>query len=137
MPVTWTMRRWLKDMRGITRASEVSELIFQRTGYKISKQAVCDLLNGPPKMIRLETMQAFCDTFYCRLIDFCEVMPVAASKSRQKPALFKDVGPPVSAIKADTGTPLNSPKDPDLSGGETKVDLASLFPDARKFSSLQ
>ena len=69
MPTTWNLRSVLKE-RGVNRASEISRLIRDRTGYQLSTQAVCDLLNRQPKMIRLETIQAFCDAFYIRLVIF-------------------------------------------------------------------
>jgi DNA-binding Xre family transcriptional regulator len=79
MPTTWNLRSVLKE-RGINRASEISRLICDRTGYQLSTQAVCDLLNTEPKMIRLETIQAFCDAFYFRLSDVLDVLPSAAQK---------------------------------------------------------
>src|ERR1051325_8387646 len=83
MPTTWNLRNVLKE-RGINRASEISRLICDRTGYQLSTQAVCDLLNSEPKMIRLETIQAFCDAFYFRLSDVLDVLPSAAEKRRKK-----------------------------------------------------
>jgi len=35
-------------------------------------------------MIRLETIQAFCDAFYLRLGDVLDVLPSAAEKRRKK-----------------------------------------------------
>ena len=83
MATTWNLRSVLKE-RGINRASEISRLICDRTGYQLSTQAVCDLLNSEPKMIRLETIQAFCDAFYFRLSDVLDVLPSAAEKRRRK-----------------------------------------------------
>jgi|SRR5829696_9087041 len=79
MPTTWNLRSVLKE-RGINRASEISRLICDRTGYRLSTQAVCDLLNTEPKMIRLETIQAFCDAFYFRLSDVLDVGPSTTQK---------------------------------------------------------
>jgi len=83
MPTTWNLRSVLKE-RGINRASEISRLIGDRTGYQLSTQAVCDLLNTQPKMIRIETIQAFCDAFYLRLGDVLDVLPSAAQKRRKR-----------------------------------------------------
>ena len=83
MPTTWNLRNVLKE-RGINRAAEISRLIGKRTGYQLSTQAVCDLLNTEPKMIRLETIQAFCDAFYLRLGDVLDVLPSAAEKRRKR-----------------------------------------------------
>jgi len=83
MPVKWNLREWLRE-RGITRASHVSKIVRERTGYALSTQSVCELLNDQPKMLRLETSQALCDAFYCRLSDFLEVVPHAVTRSKGK-----------------------------------------------------
>src|SRR5688572_32614705 len=83
MPTTWNLRSVLKE-RGINRASEISRLIGDRTGYQLSTQAVCDLLNTEPKMIRLETIQALCDAFYFRLGEVLEVVPIATQKQAKR-----------------------------------------------------
>src|ERR1700686_5532934 len=83
MPDTWNLREWLKE-RGITRASEVRRIVHERTGRMLSNQAVGDLLNNQPKMVRVETSQLLCDAFYCCLSDFFEVKPRAASRFHGK-----------------------------------------------------
>lgn len=74
MSVKWILREVLAQ-RGFTTASKVSRTIHQRTGYKISTQAVCDLFNGEPRMLRLETTQAFCDAFGLRVSEFFDMVP--------------------------------------------------------------
>src|SRR5258708_13973842 len=134
MPVIWNLREWLKE-RGVTRASQVRRIVRERTGYPLSTQAVCDLFNDQPKMLRVETSQAVCDGFYCCLSEFFEVKPRAARRSRGKGRYPPD--------------PLSSPDDPGIKQGKgarsdaqqrpltdkTKVDFAGFFPHARKFSS--
>lgn len=71
MPIKWNLRERLKE-QGFTCASQVSRVVFDRTGYVLSTQAVCDLLNEQPKMLRLETSEALCDAFYWQLSDFLE-----------------------------------------------------------------
>ena len=121
MPVEWNLREWLRE-RGVTRASHVSEIVFDRTGYVLSTQAVCDLLNDQPKMLRLETSEALCDAFYCRLSDFLEVKPRAVCRSH---------------VKKKRQLETASSRDDSLieSRENSTVDFASFFPDARKFSS--
>jgi DNA-binding Xre family transcriptional regulator len=121
MPIKWNLREWLRE-RGVTRASHVSKIVFDRTGYVLSTQAVCDLLNAQPKMLRLETSEALCDAFYCRLSDFLEVKPHAVSRSR---------------VKKNRQLETGSSRDDSVveSRENSKVDFASFFPDARKFSS--
>jgi len=101
----------------------VSKIVFDRTGYVLSTQAVCDLLNDQPKMLRLETSEALCDASYCRLSDFLEVKPHAVSRSHVK--------------KKTRQLQAKSSRDDSVikSRENSKVDFASFFPDARKFSS--
>lgn len=135
MPVIWNLRDLLKE-RGITRASDVSRIIRERTGYKLSTQAVCDLLNSQPKMVRIETTAALCAAFYCRLSDFFEVSPIAARKPQTKAR--RRGGPPGSSndgLSPTKSRPSDKPlTDRGLSSEIAKIGFASFFPDAHKFS---
>jgi DNA-binding Xre family transcriptional regulator len=135
MPIKWNLREWLSE-RGFKCASEVSRVVFDRTGYELSIQAVCDLLNEQPKMLRLETSEALCDAFYCQLSDFLEVKPRAGSRSQSKkvrPLAAKGLRGAreieSDSIKGDSGLSKKSRRQ------NSKVDFASFFPDARKFTS--
>src|SRR5215216_37075 len=75
MSTTWKLQEWLKSKRGVTRPTDISKIILKTTGFKISNQAISDLFTTQPKMLRLETIQAICDTFHCRLTDFCVITP--------------------------------------------------------------
>ena len=136
MPVIWNLREWLRE-RGITRASHVSRIVRERTGYVLSTQAVCDLLNDQPKMLRLETSQALCDAFYCRLSDFFEVIPRAVCRPHVKtPRPFEATSSrDNSTIEPEQGLRDTERNGQRLSRESSKVDFAALFPDARKFSS--
>src|ERR1044072_2194292 len=127
MPIKWKLRECLEE-RGITSASQVSKLVRHRTGYVFSTQAVCDLFNEQPKMIRLETSEALCNAFHCCLNDFVEVVPKRVYNSpANKPR----------APKTDN-TISETPEGPSEArpGCENSdLDFASYFPDARKFSS--
>ena len=48
MPTNWKLRELLKE-RGVNSASEISRLVLSETGYQLSTQAVCDLLNTATK----------------------------------------------------------------------------------------
>jgi hypothetical protein len=134
MPVVWTLRDLLKQ-RGITRASHVSKIVYERTGYRLSTQAVCDLLNGEPKMIRLETAQALCDSFYFRISDFFEMMPAAARKPQQKrPPRLEAISPQESEASAPQSDSVDIP---DSALGAAKVDFASFFAAAGELCSPQ
>jgi putative transcriptional regulator len=75
MPITWNLQRWLESERGVKSATDISRAILKNTGFKITSQAIADLFNAQPKMLRLETLQAICDTYRCRLSDFCLITP--------------------------------------------------------------
>ena len=125
MPINWKLRDLLKE-RGGNNASEISRIVLDQTGYQLSTQAVCDLLRQP-KMIRLETMQAICNSFYIRLSDFVEVLPSAVQKAKKK----RSVEPRRHRTDSDdqrARVPVATPV-------EKKVDFAAFYPDARKFSS--
>jgi DNA-binding Xre family transcriptional regulator len=130
MPVIWKFREYLSE-RGITRAAQVSRIVREHTGYVLSTQAVCDLFNDQPKMLRVETSQALCDAFYCCLSDFFEVKPQAACRSHHKTPRPPNPMSPDPSV--ETGTGNNAP--PAMSSENTCIDFAAYFPDARKFSS--
>lgn len=134
MPATWNLRGFLSE-RGITSASEFRRIVHARTGYALSNQAVCDLLKSQPKMVRLKTSQAICDTFYCRLSDFLEVKPQATSRStRKRPCLQNPVNSKADSNKKarvgfEDNEALRVPSE------NSNIDFAGLFPNARTFST--
>lgn len=132
MPIKWKLRECL-EQRGITTASEVSKLVRNRTGYVLSTQAVCDLFNEQPKMIRLETSEALCNAFHCCLNDFVEVVPKRVYNSPANKSRVLKTANPISETREGTG---NDDSKNGRSGRENSdLDFASYFPDARKFSS--
>lgn len=132
MPIKWKLRECLEE-RGITSASQVSKLVRVRTGYVLSTQAVCDLFNEQPKMIRLETSEALCNTFHCCLNDFFEVVPTRVYHSpANKPGMLKTANP---IGETGEGAGNNHSKDGKSARENSDLDFASYFPDARKFSS--
>jgi len=128
MPINWKLRELLKE-RGGNNAAEISR-ILEQAGYRLSTQAVCDLLNRQPKMIRLETIQALCEAFYITVADFLEVLPSAAQKSKKK---TRDLKRRRRDTKSDESVP-RSPF-PVATPTKKKVDFAAFYPDARTFSS--
>ena len=129
MPIKWKLRECLEE-RGITSASQVSKLVRHRTGYALSTQAVCDLFNEQPKMLRLETSEALCNAFHCCLNDFVEVIPERVYNS---PANKTRVANPIGQTRE--GARNNDSKDRRSGRENSDLDFASYFPDARKFSS--
>jgi putative transcriptional regulator len=135
MPATWNLRSFLKE-RGFNHASEISRIVFEQTGYQLSIQAVCDLLNAQPKMIRLETIQALCDAFYFRLSDVLEVVPTASQKRRKTSRNLEKLGlQQVKACKTNSAERAKRERDAGASPSIRKTDFAAFYPNAREFSS--
>jgi putative transcriptional regulator len=128
MPINWKLRELLKE-RGGNNAAEISR-ILEQTGYQLSTQAVCDLLNRQPKMIRLETIQALCDAFYIRLSDFLEVLPSAAQRAKKKTRTIETRRRHTNSRESAQRAlfPVTTP-------AKKKVDFAAFYPDARTFLS--
>jgi DNA-binding Xre family transcriptional regulator len=80
--IRWKLREFLMS-RGVKSASQACKMIKDATKFPLSIQAMCKLMNGDLTMLRLDTAAAICDTFYCKLSDFFEVIPRDAS-TRQK-----------------------------------------------------
>ena len=134
MPAIWNLREWLAE-RGITRASEVRRIVHERTGVMLSNQAIGNLLNNQPKMVRVATGQLICDAFYCCLSDFFEVKPRAASRLHGKrscpPNLLSSKDDSIMGAVQSAGTDGQE----EISSEDVNVDFAGFFPNARKFSS--
>ena len=123
MPTKWKLRELLKE-RGVKNASEISRSL-EEIGHQLSVQAVCDLLNRPPKMIRLETIEAICNAFYIPLSEFLEVLPMASQK-RQKKMRTRQTTSDESAQRA---------RERGIGPSIGTLDYAGFYPDARRFSS--
>jgi len=81
-------------------------------------------------MIRLETIQAICDSFYIRLSDFLEVLPNATQKSTKKTRSLTGRQRQTNADES-----VQRAQCPVATATKKKVDFAAFYPDARKFSS--
>ncbi|HYJ84874.1 MAG TPA: helix-turn-helix transcriptional regulator [Pyrinomonadaceae bacterium] len=130
MPIKWILRDLLRQLE-IKKASEISRIIYDRTGYRISTQAVCDLLNDKPKMLRLDTAQAFCDAFGLRLGDFCEIVPGPPRKLQAKSSNFRPLN--LTGAGSDDKHGQHSGVSANEAGG---LDLASFFFAAGELNSL-
>jgi DNA-binding Xre family transcriptional regulator len=121
MPTKWKLRELLKE-RGVKSASEISRSL-EEIGHQLSVQAVCDLLNRQPKMIRLETIEAICNAFYIPLSEFLEVLPMASQKLQKKTRTLQ------------TPSDESAQRARGVGPGIRTLDYAGFYPDARKFSS--
>jgi DNA-binding Xre family transcriptional regulator len=90
MSVRWTLRSHLAGKEQIYRATDLRELIIKRTGVVISTQQLCNLLNEPPKMIRLSTIEILCSALNAKLSDFLEVTPRTLKPDNKRKLSFKN-----------------------------------------------
>ena len=123
MPTKWRLRELLKE-RGVKSASEISRSL-EEIGHQLSVQAVCDLLNRQPKMIRLETIEAICNAFYIPLSEFLEVLPMASQKRQKSMRTLQTTSDESAQRSQGRGVGPNI----------RTLDYAGFYPDARKFSS--
>ncbi len=123
MPTKWKLRELLKE-RGVKSASEISRSL-EEIGHQLSVQAVCDLLNRQPKMIRLETIEAICNAFYIPLSEFLEVLPMASQKPQKK----------MRTRQTPSGESAQRAQERGVGPSIGTMDYAGFYPDARKFSS--
>ena len=123
MPTKWKLRELLKE-RGVKSASEISRSL-EEIGHQLSVQAVCDLLNRPPKMIRLETIEAICNAFYIPLSEFLEVLPTASQRPQKK----------MRTRQIPSGESAQRARDRGVGPSIGTIDYAGFYPDARRFSS--
>ena len=123
MPTKWKLRELLKE-RGVKSASEISRSL-EEIGHQLSVQAVCDLLNRPPKMIRLETIEAICNAFYIPLSEFLEVLPMASQEPLKRRRTRQTTSDESAQRARERG----------IGPSIGTIDYAGFYPDARKFSS--
>jgi DNA-binding Xre family transcriptional regulator len=123
MPTKWKLRELLKE-RGVKSASEISRSL-EEIGHQLSVQAVCDLLNRQPKMIRLETIEAICNAFYIPLSEFLEVLPMASQKPLKRMRTRQTTSDESAQRARERG----------IGPSIGTIDYTGFYPDARKFSS--
>ena len=75
MPLTWTLKEWLRTHYGLTNPKDIRDSIQNQTRYKIPLRSIRSLLKKRPKTLDTEILQAICDVFRCHLSNFCAVRP--------------------------------------------------------------
>ncbi|UXU79292.1 helix-turn-helix transcriptional regulator [Mammaliicoccus sciuri] len=71
MSVKWKLRNMMAKNE-IWTGTELQKKIVDITGYSISLPSITALINDPPKMIRVETLDALCTTLNCTPNDLIE-----------------------------------------------------------------
>ncbi|MXQ54735.1 helix-turn-helix domain-containing protein [Shimazuella alba] len=60
----WMLRKLMAD-RGIWKGSELARLLEEKAGYRLSAPSISALLNGQPKQMKTETLDALCTALEC------------------------------------------------------------------------
>lgn len=97
MALDWKFGVWLAAEWNIHTPSQLQAALIERIGVKLSVQALSTLMRKPPKAIRVQTIQAVCDAFGCRLSAFCEITPEWRPK--------RIVGSPTAKLYGDNEEP--------------------------------
>ena len=77
MPLTWTLKEWLRTHHGLTNPKDIQDIIQNQTHQRIRLQSIQSLLKKEPKTLDTEILQTICDVFRCHLSRFCAVKPSA------------------------------------------------------------
>ena len=73
MAIHWRLKTLLSTKHAIFSAVGLQKKIIKETGVRISLQNICNLINGRPDLLRLDTAELLCTTLHCQLKDFLEI----------------------------------------------------------------
>lgn len=60
----WMLRKVMTE-RGIWTGAALARLLEEKAGYRLSAPSVSALLNGQPKQMKAETLDALCTALVC------------------------------------------------------------------------
>lgn len=60
----WALRKVMAE-RGIWSGAALARLLIDRAGYRLSAPSVSALLNGTPKQMKSDTLDALCTALSC------------------------------------------------------------------------
>ena len=75
MPLTWTLKQWLRTHHGLTNPKDIRDIIQSPTQRKIPLRSIQSLLKKQPETLDTKILQIICDVFRCHLSNFCAVKP--------------------------------------------------------------
>lgn len=75
----WMLRRIMAE-RNIWTGAALARLLKERAGYSLSAPSVSALLNGAPKQVKAETMDALCTALECTPGDLWVYTPPESAK---------------------------------------------------------
>lgn len=84
MPLIWNLREWLAVNKKIYRATDLQELIIEKTGVYLSIPTLSALMTDTPGALRVKTIGVLCTALGCKLSEFCDYEPDAVSDQKKK-----------------------------------------------------
>ncbi|GIP32200.1 helix-turn-helix transcriptional regulator [Paenibacillus sp. J2TS4] len=70
----WMLRQLMAE-RGIWTGAELGRLLMDQAGYRLSPPSISALLNGQPKQMKADTMDALCTVLRCTPSDLWVHIP--------------------------------------------------------------
>lgn len=78
------MLRKVMAERGIWKGTELARLLEEKAGYRLSAPSISALMNGSPKQMKAETLDALCTALECTPNDLWVHTPIKASTGEEK-----------------------------------------------------
>ncbi|WP_199614127.1 helix-turn-helix domain-containing protein [Paenibacillus alkalitolerans] len=72
--LVWMLRKIMAD-RGIWTGAELARLLKEEAGYELSAPSISALINGEPKQMKAETLDALCTALECTPSDLWSHTP--------------------------------------------------------------
>lgn len=90
MALEWKLRKVMAD-KEIWSGSELARLMKEKSGYSLSAPSISALLNGNPKQVKANTMDALCTALDCSPADLWKHTPTYTQNidSNMQPKLAK------------------------------------------------
>ena len=90
MALEWRLRNVMAD-KEIWSGSELARLMKEKSGYSLSAPSISALLNGDPKQVKANTMDALCTALDCSPADLWKHTPTYIQNidSNMQPQLAK------------------------------------------------
>ncbi|WP_019532654.1 helix-turn-helix domain-containing protein [Paenibacillus ginsengihumi] len=63
--LTWMLKQVMAD-KGIRTGVELARLLWEKAGYRLSAPSVSALINGEPKQMKADTLDALCTALDCK-----------------------------------------------------------------------
>ena len=100
MAIRWIFKQYLATKHQIYTPTGLKRRVVEKTGIVISITQLCNLVNGRPKQVRLETAEILCTALDCELSDFLSITPQKMDPAKKKKLSYKNTPRSKIAIRA-------------------------------------